>query len=314
MKSKIWLPGFGTGRGIDFCHDVPEHEICPLTMEQFGKVSTRECTRTHLQENKMNEATHAHAQKLQLKIKDAPPVKMACGHIFSCFQLLHHLSLHGDQCPVCRQGSLRSLNLEARRKPHKLQKELWEFVCVTSTVRREQRQDEEERELMRVHEEFQNQEDQTSIMNWVFQESRIFAVIFAYVSSGNETVLPPACFRVGLRFWDSVRPTDETITYRAGRSQLRTMNNLLQRSMNFTVRVDMEIDTQLYSLMSTQILQHGVTDNQTVSDTQNFGSLSFIYEPDALNRSVMTLKTIDFSTSHEKIRNALISLLQQDFI
>jgi hypothetical protein len=66
--------------------------------------------------------------------------------------------------------------------------------------------------------------------------------------------------------------------------------------------------------MSTQILQHGVTDNQTVSDTQNFGSLSFIYEPDALNRSVMTLKTIDFSTSHEKIRNALISLLQQDFI
>ena len=76
----------------------------------------------------------------------------------------------------------------------------------------------------------------------------------------------------------------------------------------------MEIDTQLYSLMSTQILQHGVDDNQTVSDTQNFGKLTFLYEPDALNHAVTTLKTIDFSTSHEKIRNALVSLLQQDFV
>jgi hypothetical protein len=314
MKTKIWLPGFGTGRDVDFCHDAPKHDICPLTMEQFGNVSTRESTRTHLHENELSETTRAHAQKLQLKIVDASPLKMACGHVFSCFELLHYLSLQGDQCPVCRQGSLRSLNLEARRKPNKLQKELWEFVCVTSTVRRKQRQDEEEREMVRVHEEFQHQEDQISIMNWVFQESRIFAVIFAYVSSGNETVLPPACFRVGLRFWDSFTPTDGTITYRAGRSQLRTMNNLLQRSINFTVRVDMEIDTQLYSLMSTQILHHGAEGNQSVSDPQNFGILSLIYEPNALNNSVMTLKTIDFSTSREKIRNALVSLLQQDFI
>lgn len=262
----------------------------------------------------MSECTRAHAQKLQLKIHEAPPLKMACGHVFSCFELLHHLSLQGDQCPVCRQGTLRTLNLESRRKPQKLQKELWEFVCITSTVRRKQRQEEQESESAREHEEMQNEEDQISILNWVLEESSIFAVIFAYISSGNETVLPPACFRVGLRLWDSGRTSDGMLTYRAGRSQLRTMNQLLQRSTSFSVRVDIELDTQLYSLMSTQILQYGPEDTQTVSDTHNFGDLKFSYEPYLLNPTVMTLKTIDFCTSQEKIRGAIVNLLQQDFI
>lgn len=314
MKNQVWLPGFGIGRGICFSYDFDKTEICPLTMEKLCNISTRESTSTYLKEHKFDEATTAHVQRLQLKVKDSHPLKMFCGHTFSCFELLHHLSLQGDQCPVCRQGTLRTLNLDKARKPNLVQKELWEFVRITSALSRKERQDERERELAREHEEMQAQEYEESILNWVFEESNIFAVIFAYAADTGGTALPPACFRVGLRLWDSSRTTNGSLTYRAGRSQLRTMNEVLQRSSSFSVRVDMEIDTQLYSLMGTQTLQYGRQSGLPVQDSQNFGGLIFCYESYLCDNTMQTLKNIDFCTTQDKIRTALTSLLQNEIM
>lgn len=244
------LPGLDKTDGVYFDDSCTDSDCCALTMESVLLADTRATAELYVAQEKLESEKHKELLALARELPQLPPLRIkACAHVFSSMELLMMTATRGFQCPVCRHGSGKHLELALRtaRMRH-VPSAVWRFVCEFGLLVRARLKLEAQQEIERENAEIRALElnvvrslpARTLAQLCTFELT--VAVYMTDMGTGrNAPHIPKMVYRVPMRIVDGERASAPDML-EAETGRCRSLSQSMNKARWFTARVDLQMD------------------------------------------------------------------------
>jgi hypothetical protein len=232
MKMQILLPGVDTKDVLQLVEDI--ETICVLTMEDVNVCDNVKFLHDIVGADngnvKYKEEIEAITRNIPVSCDGLRGIQFVqCKHVFSAVPLLYNIMTTCFKCPICRCGSSAIIDIE-NAKPKNLEYDVWNTLCVISSIVRRRHQDDraEEENSVDIQPSIEIMNELRLELSWMVQFS-------IYNTNSNNGNTPAAVIGLPLR---KVMESNDVTTYlQTGSVPPRALSRLMRKSVTYSIQV-----------------------------------------------------------------------------